>query len=88
MKATFLSMNCRSTLFPVLGAVCALSFVSCDKAKQYLETAQDKIKEMKNGDSKEDETLVKDVVAVNETDGKAIIMSERRLVVVEFYTDT
>jgi hypothetical protein len=75
-------------LFPVLGAVCALSFVSCDKAKEYLETAQDKIKEIKNGSSKEGEALIKEVVAVNETDGKAIIMSERRLVVVEFYSDT
>jgi len=88
MKATFLSMNRRSTLFPILGVVCALSFVSCDKAKQYLETAQEKLKEIKNSDSKEGEALVKEVVAVNETDGKAIIMSERRLVVVEFYSDT
>jgi len=88
MKATLVLMSCKSTLFPILGAVCALSFVSCDKAKEYIETAQDKVKEMKNGSSGEAEVLVKEVVSVNETDGKAIIMSERRLVILEFYSDT
>ena len=81
-------MICRSALYSILGTVCALSFVSCDKTKEFYETAKEKIKEMKNGSSKEGEALIKEVVSVNETDGKAIIMSERRLVVVEFYTDT
>lgn len=81
-------MNYRSTFYSILGTVCALSFVSCDKAKEFYETAQDKIKEMKNGMGEEGDALIKEVVSVNETEGKAIIMSERRLVIVEFYSDT
>ncbi len=69
--------------------VLTLSLVSCDKTKELYQTAIDKVKELKDGDdSSEEEALVSDVTNVNEVDGKAIIQSERRLVMVEFYSDT
>lgn len=88
MKVRLPLMNFRSSLFSLLGVTCALSFVSCDKAKELYETAQKKVKEMKKGESQDGEALVTEVVSVNETDGRAIIMNERRLVIVEFYLDT
>lgn len=71
-----------------LATVMALSLVSCDEAKELYQTAIDKVKELKDGESSDGEALVSDVTSVNEVDGKAIIQSERRLVMVEFYSDT
>ncbi|NWK56303.1 hypothetical protein HW115_11830 [Verrucomicrobiaceae bacterium N1E253] len=63
--------------------------VSCQKAKEMLESASNKLKEMQDDSSEgAGDALVKEVVAVDEKEGKRIIMSERRLVIVEFYTDT
>jgi len=73
----------------VFTAVCALSLVSCDKGKELFQSATDKVNELKKKDvNSAPGELVTTVSVVNETDGKAAIMDERRLVVVEFYSDT
>jgi len=75
--------------FAALVSVGSLSLVSCDKAKGLVKTATEKIKELKNGqDGGSDEALVTTVSSVKETEGKEIIMSEKRLVLLEFYSDT
>ena len=78
-----------SVFLPVVTALCALSLVSCDKGKELFQSATDKVNEFKKDDaSSVPGALVTTVSVVNETDGKAVIMDEMRLVVVEFYSDT
>ena len=86
---TFAGMKRMFTCLAALVSVGSLSLVSCDKAKDLVRTATEKIKELKDGqDGGSDEKLVTTVTTVGESDGKKIIMSERRLVVLEFYSDT
>ena len=82
-------MKKMSVFLPVITVVCALSLVSCDKAKELFASASDKVNELKKEDvSSAPGELVTTVSVVNETEGKAAIMDEKRLVVVEFYSDT
>lgn len=74
---------------PVVLATFSLSLVSCDKIKDLAQSATEKVKELKDG--KEDVAQyegVVDVLVVSEKEGKAIIVEESRLVMVEFYSDT
>lgn len=71
-----------------VGAVMMLT--SCDKTKDLYQTAADKVKEL-SGEEKTEEAsveLVRDVRTVDDAEGKSVIQSERRLVMVEFYSDT
>lgn len=78
-----------SVFLYVVTAVCALSLVSCDKGKELFQSATNKVNELKKKEVSSDPgELVTTVSVVNEVDGKAAIMDERRLVVVEFYSDT
>jgi len=80
-------MNSRVIISYLCLAISSWSLVSCDKTKELYQSAADKVKGI-NGGGDESAALVKEVMEVNETDGKAIIQSEKRLVIVEFYTDT
>ena len=87
---SFAGMKRICMYFTGLVAVGSLSLVSCDKAKVLVETATEKIKELKGEQNEEvDEALVTTVTTVGqEEEGKKIIMSEKRLVILEFYSDT
>lgn len=70
-------------------ALAALSITSCDKTKELYQSATDKFQELRGSEEDEvDETLVKEVTTVSDTEGKSVIQNERRLVMLEFYTDT
>jgi len=60
-----------------------LVLASCDK----LVDLTDKAKELLGGDESSEAKVV-DVEKVDEEQGKGIISTEPRLVIVEFYTDT
>lgn len=81
-----MKMNSRVIISCLYLAISTWSLVSCKETKELYQSAADKVKEIKSGG--ETEALVKEVMEVNETDSKAIIQSEKRLVMLEFYTDT
>lgn len=89
LSLSLAEMKGKSFFIRVVAAGAVLSCVSCDKAKELVESATDKVKELQAEKTDHiDGELVREVTTVNETEGKSIIMSERRLVVVEFYSDT
>ena len=84
-------MKFKTICIPLLVAACAVSLTSCEKGKKLFQSATDKVNELRGGDSgtaSDDGDFVTTVSVVNEVDGKAIVMNERRLVVIEFYSDT
>jgi uncharacterized protein YoaH (UPF0181 family) len=74
--------------FPLWAIFLSLTLVSCDKGKELLQTSVEKIKELKAGGGDSDGSAVTSVMSVDQEEGKKIIMSETRLVVLEFYSDT
>lgn len=84
-------MKFKTICIPLLAAACAVSLTSCEKGKKLFQLATDKVNELRGEDSgavSDGGALVTSVSVVNEKDGKAIVMNERRLVVIEFYSDT
>jgi len=82
-------MKIMITCLVALVSVSSLSLISCDKAKKLADVTAQKIKELKGeGDEKEDGALVTSVTSVGEAEGKEIIKNEKRLVILEFYSDT
>lgn len=85
-------MRFKPFFVPALALVAAVSLPSCDKGKELFQSAADKVKELRGAKdevaSDYDGAMVSTVNVVNESDGKAVIMNELRLVVVEFYSDT
>lgn len=59
------------------------SLVSCDKVAHLTDKAKGLL-----GDGESSGSQEVDVVKVDEEEGKEIISTEKRMVVVEFYTDT
>lgn len=74
--------------FTTFVAAGSLFLVSCDKAKELAKTASDKIKDLKSDQSESVEGVVSEVTSVGEAEGKEIIKNEKRLVILEFYSDT
>jgi len=66
----------------------AVSLSSCEKFKEMYRDFADKVKEeSEKGDGKKEE-LSSQVSVVREAEGKKIIDEEKRLVILEFYSDT
>ena len=81
-------MKWMSFFLPIVMASLFLSMTSCDKAKEVFQTSVDKLKELKADSGGGDAELVKEVTSVDATEGKKILQTESRLVVLEFYSDT
>lgn len=64
------------------------SLTSCDKTQEWVQLVSEKVDAVQGKAGSEDSADVCEVRDVDEQEAKAIISRERRLVMLEFYSDT